>query len=222
MAGSFVGGFVGGTGNSLYSGAGFGQALAFGFVSGAFAAATSAVIYGGVKIAGKAIESAQNASRARAVASGVKTPIGQQGQGSAASSLNTNKGKSAIRSQALSLRSSDSEAEVIHVIKPRAEMQPIKTGDKVYRVWGDGAGPDGRSWTNINPESVPNFRAEAGLPPQNTGRFVTEGRLKDTTGVVTKPAESLYGNPGGLQEVFIPDPKNQVQIERVSGVNPEY
>ncbi len=41
-------------------------------------------------------------------------------------------------------------------------------------------------------------------------------------GVTTRRALSLDGNKGGLDEVRVPDPKNQIELERVSGVNPEF
>jgi RHS repeat-associated protein len=220
-AGGLTGGFAGSFGNALYGGTNFGDALGFAGQTALLTAGISTVTAGATYGISKVVGAIRQAN-AQARAAGVKTPVGQQGQGSAAGSLNTNKGEAASGTQALSSRGTQSEPDVIHIRKPAAELEPIKAGEKVYRVWGDGAGAEGRSWTNVNPETVPNFRAGAGLPPQNTGRFVTEGRLIDTTGVITKPAESIYGNPGGLQEVVIPDPKNQVQIERVSGANPEY
>ena len=98
-----------------------------------------------------------------------------------------------------------------------------KPGDKVYRVWGDKAGPNGSYWSRTNPADVPNYRDAAGLPDRNSGRFVTEGRLTDTTGVTSTPggAASLGGNRGGLDEVVIPNPGQQVEVTGVSGVNPE-
>jgi hypothetical protein len=93
-------------------------------------------------------------------------------------------------------------------------------GTKVYRVWGDEAGPNGRSWTTVDPRTVPNYRDAAGLPTQNTGRFVSEGVIKDGTGVQTRGALPLHGNQGGLPEVIIPNPATQVELHGVSGVNP--
>ena len=89
----------------------------------------------------------------------------------------------------------------------------------VYRVWGDGARPNGSYWTTTNPGTVPNFRARAGLPEQNSGRFVSEGVLIDECGVSYGRAAGGAGGPGGIPEVFVPDPARQVQLTRVSGVN---
>ena len=94
--------------------------------------------------------------------------------------------------------------------------------DKVYRVYGDSAGAYGHSWTTTNPGSVSDFRNQAGLPDQNTGRFVIEGRLVDTCGVSSRDALPLHGNVGGAPEIIVPNPQVQIIIERVSGVNPPF
>lgn len=98
----------------------------------------------------------------------------------------------------------------------------VEEGTKVYRVWGDGAKPDGHSWTTVNPGTVDNYRDAAGLPSQNTGRFVSEGTLVDNTGVIRKQADPLHGNTGGLDEVVVPDPNGQINLTGVSGANPEF
>lgn len=221
VAGGFAGGFVNSFGHGLSAGLDFGSALASAGRTAAITALISAATYGvsyGVTKAYQAIKTAN----AQARAAGVKTTVGQQGKGSATSSLNANKGETASGTQALSSRGTQSDPDVIRVIKSRSEVSGVEKGAKVYRIWGDDSGPHGKSWTTVDPNAVSNYRGEAGLPPQNTGRFVSEGRLIDTTGVTVKPADSIYGNPGGLEEVVIPDPKNQVQLERVSGVNPEH
>lgn len=74
----------------------------------------------------------------------------------------------------------------------------------------------------MDPRTVPSYRDVAGLPNQNSGRFVSEGILVDTDGVTVTTATPLHGNSGGMVEIVIPDPVNQVQLRRVSGVNPEY
>ena len=100
-------------------------------------------------------------------------------------------------------------------------------GRRVYRVWGGDSKPFGESWTPVNPGAVDNFRGRAGLPSggssgyNNTGQFVTEGVLEDTTGVIVRPAGALDGNPGGLTEYLIPDSASKVRVTNVSGANPE-
>jgi RHS repeat-associated protein len=98
----------------------------------------------------------------------------------------------------------------------------IGEGAKVFRVWGDDAGAWGRSWTTVDPRTVPNFRNAAGLPTQNSGRFVTEGVLQNTQGVTTRRALPLHGNAGGLPEVVIPNPASQVRPLNVQGLNPRF
>ena len=51
---------------------------------------------------------------------------------------------------------------------------------------------------------------------------MSEGTLRNTDGVTRREALPLDGNRGGLDEVIIPDPQNQVDLSRVSGVNPEF
>jgi RHS repeat-associated protein len=102
------------------------------------------------------------------------------------------------------------------------EAETVAAGTKVYRVWGDDAGANGSSWTTVDPRTVENYRDVAGLPDQNTGRFVSEGILQDTTGVSVKTADPLHGNAGGLPEVVIPNPAQQVNLLNVQGLNPEF
>ncbi len=99
---------------------------------------------------------------------------------------------------------------------------PATVGDHVYRVYGGISGPFGQSWTRINPESRPDYRNDAGLPNGNTGSFVVQGTLLNTTGVRTRGATPLHGNSGGIDEVIIPNANQKVWIRNVSGVNPEY
>ncbi len=49
---------------------------------------------------------------------------------------------------------------------------------KVYRVFDDEAAALGKSLTSVNSNSIANYRNAAGLPVQNTGRFVTEAIVK--------------------------------------------
>lgn len=84
----------------------------------------------------------------------------------------------------------------------------------VYRVWGGAARPWGRSWTDVNPLTVKNYRNLAGLPQTNTAQYMTIGKLRRGP-VSTHPAYSLDGNVGGLHEVEIPDSRSQVIVTEV-------
>ena len=104
-------------------------------------------------------------------------------------------------------------------------------GQAVYRVYGGDAMAGGASWSPINPASVNNYRKLAGLPSggssaaNNSGRFVIEGVLQDTSKVAqVRSALPLDGNKGGIPEFIIPNAlKNgAVKIRRVGGVNPEF
>jgi uncharacterized protein RhaS with RHS repeats len=62
----------------------------------------------------------------------------------------------------------------------------VNEGTAVYRVWGDGAGAWGRSWTTVDPGTISNFRDVAGLPSQNSGRFFSIGILNNAEGVLSR------------------------------------
>ena len=105
----------------------------------------------------------------------------------------------------------------------------VQSGTKLYRVFGGDAQGLGRSWTDVNPGNIPDFRNMAGLPTStivdganNSGQFMAEGFLKDTTGVIYRRALPLNGNTGGLGEYVVPDPERQIELINVSGVNPEF
>ena len=100
--------------------------------------------------------------------------------------------------------------------------QPFKAGDTVWRFWGGKSGPFGVSWTNTDPESVADVRGGFGLPDVNTGRFISQGILKDVSGCSWRPALELDGNPGGLSEIVIPNAEAKVTLTRVMGVNPAF
>jgi hypothetical protein len=92
----------------------------------------------------------------------------------------------------------------------------------LYRVWGGDSPPFGESWTTTNPGAVSDFRGGAGLPPENAGRFVSEGILSGTDGVYTTTASRIGSNPGGLPEVVVPNADAQIDLIRVSGANPPF
>lgn len=78
------------------------------------------------------------------------------------------------------------------------------------------------SWTTVDPRTVGNYRNAAGLPSQNSGRFLSEGSLRNTQGVTTRGALPLNGNAGGLREVIVPNPASQIQLRNVQGLNPPF
>ena len=89
-------------------------------------------------------------------------------------------------------------------------------------MWGDGANAWGKSWTTSDPWFTLAYRDSAGLPAANSGRFLSEGVLRDSAGVQFKWADPLDGNRGGLPEVIVPDPQTQIYLQHVQGINPEY
>jgi RHS repeat-associated protein len=101
---------------------------------------------------------------------------------------------------------------------------------RIYRTWGknlnnpdtSGASPWGRSWTTIDPRTVSNYRNAAGLPNQNAGRFLSVGLLTDPSGVLFKSADPLHGNIGGLAEIVVPNPQDQIRLLNVLGINPPF
>ena len=68
-----------------------------------------------------------------------------------------------------------------------------------------------------------NYREAAGLFPENTGRFVIEGRVTNTGGISLRGAlKGPGGVGGGFPELLVPNPEQQICIVCVSGVNPEF
>ncbi len=90
-----------------------------------------------------------------------------------------------------------------------SESEP-QVGQKVYRVFGNRAKAYGRSWTPIDPRTVPDYADAAGLFPGNAGKYLSEGVLTDIKGINVMEALPAPGRTGGLTEYVIPDPKNQV------------
>jgi hypothetical protein len=115
-------------------------------------------------------------------------------------------------------------------VHPPITPEPT-VGMPVYRVYGGDSLADGASWSPVHPGAVPDYRDIAGLPSggasgyNNTGRFVIEGTLTDPSAVVLqREALPLDGMKGGLPEYIIPHgiESGAVQVDRVSGVNPEF
>jgi|GEM_PF-6713184 len=104
-------------------------------------------------------------------------------------------------------------------------------GEKLYRVYGGDSAADGAFWTTTNPATLDDPRASLGLPSggdsgaNNTGRFVVEATLTDPSQIVKKQrATELDGRIGGEPEYIIPKAieNKAVEVDNVSGVNPEY
>lgn len=111
-----------------------------------------------------------------------------------------------------------------------ADTAPF-AGQNLYRVYGGDSAAGGASWSPVNPGSIANYRDVAGLPSggasgfNNTGRFVIEGTLQDPSAVVNvRSALSLDGNSGGILEYVVPywQKTGVIQVNRVSGVNPQF
>jgi len=97
-----------------------------------------------------------------------------------------------------------------------------RVGQTVYRVYGDKAQAYGPSWSRRNPETVKNYRDVAGLPNENTGRFVLQGKLRDVKDVRVTRATELDGNRGGIDELKIRSPDDKIDLQGVWGKNPEF
>ena len=110
-----------------------------------------------------------------------------------------------------------------------------EAGQKVYRVYGgepmdadawmagEFSGPWGRYWTPIDPRRIRDYRNIAGLPIENKGRFLLVGELIDPRGIRVERAAPIGSNPGGgLVEYQIPNPRRQVRILQVIGLNPPF
>src|SRR5262249_8800436 len=63
-------------------------------------------------------------------------------------------------------------------------QKALRSGTKLYRVFGNKAQGLGNYYTTINPGTVADYRTAAGLFPSNSGRFVLEGTLKQTDGAI--------------------------------------
>jgi len=91
----------------------------------------------------------------------------------------------------------------------------------IYRVFGGEAKALGKSWTPINPKTIPNYRNAAGLPNINSGKFIIEGTVKESNILLKRSALSLDGNTGGIMEYIVKDP-NKIKIKSVLELYPPY
>jgi RHS repeat-associated protein len=101
---------------------------------------------------------------------------------------------------------------------PPAPASAPQVGDPVYRVWGGDARPNGTFWTRTNPNEVPDYRKSASLPDENTGEWLSEGILKDTSGVEVTPggATALRPGEGGVDELKVTDPSKSIEVTDVN------
>jgi hypothetical protein len=86
------------------------------------------------------------------------------------------------------------------------------TGITVYRVWGGDSGPAGGSWTPVDPRTIADYAAQAGLPPGNSGQYLSVGTVYSMDGIQITNASRILTNPGGLLEYYFQD-RTLVQIQ---------
>jgi hypothetical protein len=103
-------------------------------------------------------------------------------------------------------------------VTPCARVVASTTGITVYRVWGGTSGPDGKSWTPIDPRTITNYAGQAGLPPGNTAQNLTVGAINSMTNVTITNASPILSNPGGLLEYFIENPQVQVIVQEIQSL----
>jgi hypothetical protein len=209
-AGGAAGGFTAGFGSGLSSGASFGESLAFGGLSALVGAGTSAALAGATYGTAKVVSAIRQAN-AQARASGVKTPVGQQGKGSTTSSLNANKGDSASRSQALSSRGSEvgNSDQIDRIVIRKSDAEAYRQG-----VFGE-SNIKGGQWAPENPVSTPDYAQKYGLPAENSGKpdWVVKGRIVGEYGQGPAPASNNNpANTGGATEIR-PNNPDDVQLE---------
>jgi len=100
---------------------------------------------------------------------------------------------------------------ISHFLDLRGDADIAAVCGRRGRAGDDTTQGAGRSWTTIDPTTVPNFGNAAGLPPispglggvvgGNTGQFVAVGVINEMTGVIIRPALPIPPNQGGLTEV---------------------
>lgn len=97
-----------------------------------------------------------------------------------------------------------------------AEIKVAAGGERVNRVWGGDAGPNGEYWTPRNAASTPDYRGAAGLPNGNTGDFLSSGTMKPGTVYVPGNATPTTNTYGGLPEYRISNPQDNVKLDSVT------
>ena len=215
-----IGALTGALGAGVGSGVGYGAGQAFGSFWGAMAGgASGGAIAGGVG----AEMSGGSFSEGAGMGAAYGTVGGLVGYG--AGKASSNRGLQRTASQlGIDLKRSVAPDIVNKRTTPNYKEGPY-INQKIYRVFGDDAKWDGRSWTPENPDSVPNYRIQAGLPNANSGRFVAEATITQVNNIIVRESIVIYGNGDTrmIQEYVMPqDTQSQIALERVSGANPEY
>jgi hypothetical protein len=89
-------------------------------------------------------------------------------------------------------------------------VRPPRTGDEVYRVFGDDAAREGQSWSTVAPYQLHNPRSTLGLPTtggasgyNNSMEGLVVGTVEDVGQMQGyRHALPLDGNPGGAPELL--------------------
>ena len=92
--------------------------------------------------------------------------------------------------------------------------------ERIYRIHGGGAKPNGVFWTPIDPRTLERPRNALGLPPANSGELMTVGELIDPTGVEARPALPFEDSAGGALEYVVPNPLKQVHVIEIVRMDP--
>jgi hypothetical protein len=107
-----------------------------------------------------------------------------------------------------------------------ATQGAVSEGTTLYRVFGgeaQGLSETPQWFSTVDPSTVSDYRAAAGLFSGNSGQFVLEGTLTDSSGVVFTPATPGPGGiGGGIPSALVPNPAGQICVICVSGANPPF
>lgn len=80
----------------------------------------------------------------------------------------------------------------------------LQVGDDVYRLYGNGAGQTGASWSTRAPETFSSTRSALGLPDVNSAERLVSASVDDLGSVVLqRHALPLNGMPGGAPEYIV-------------------
>ncbi|PRY70261.1 hypothetical protein B0I08_101391 [Glaciihabitans tibetensis] len=91
-----------------------------------------------------------------------------------------------------------------YIVDMRTPVPQPTQGMTINRLYGNGARPDGRSWSSGDPSDLVNPRMQLGLPNYNLMERVAFARIDDIS-VVEKARHALpyNGNLGGAPEYLL-------------------